>query len=83
MIEWKDQYRRKMLNYLEDISIFKEELENPSERNKGRVNEWARKWNLRENIGEEEYEWITQSGLRPERPMQTSKHIKGDGLIGL
>ena len=77
MIEWKDQYRRKMLSYLEDISIFKEELENPIERNKGRINEWARKWNLRENIGEEEYEWMTQSGLRPGKTYANIKTHKG------
>ena len=77
VIEWKDQYRRKTLHYLEDISIFKEELENPSERNKGKVNEWARKWNLRKNIGEEEYEWITQSGLRPGKTYANIKTHKG------
>ena len=77
VIMWKDQYHRKMLNYLEDISIFKEELENPSERNKGRVNEWARAWNLRENIGEEEYEWITLSGLRPGKTYANIKTHKG------
>ena len=77
MIEWKDQYHRKMLNYLEDISIFKEELENPSERNKGRVNEWAMKWNLRGNIVEEEYKWITQSVLRPRKTYANIKTHKG------
>ena len=54
-----------MLSYIEDISIFKEEIEDPSERNKARVVEWARKWNFKENIGDEELEWITSSGVRP------------------
>ena len=43
VLEWKDKYREKILNYIEDISIFKEETEDPSEINKARVVEWARK----------------------------------------
>ena len=33
VIEWKDKYCEKMLSYLQDVSIFKEEAENPFEEN--------------------------------------------------
>ena len=64
VIEWKDGYREKMLNYLEDMSIFKAETEPPLEKNEQKVNQWAHKWFNEENIGEEELEWITCSGTR-------------------
>ena len=44
VIEWKDKYREKMLSYLQDVSISKEEAENPLEDNERKVNEWAQKW---------------------------------------
>ena len=61
VIKWKDKYREKMLNYLKDMSIFKEETERPLEKNEQKVNQWAHKWFNEENIGEEELEWITCS----------------------
>ena len=72
------QYREKMLSYIEDISIFKEETEDPRERNKARVVEWERKWNFKENIGDEELEWITSSGVRPGKTYANIKTHKAD-----
>ena len=60
--EWKDKYCVKMLNCLEDMSIFKGETEPPQEKNEQKVNQWAHKWFNEENIGEKELEWITCSG---------------------
>ena len=65
VLKWKDKYQEKMLSYLEDTSIFKEEPKDPSERNKARIVEWARKWNFQENIENKELEWITIRGVRP------------------
>ena len=56
VIDWKDKYLEKMLNYLEGISIFKEETEPPLEKNEQKVNQWAHKWFIEENVGEEELE---------------------------
>ena len=63
LLEWKDKYREKMLSYRENI--FQEDTEDPSERSKAKVVQWARKWNFKENIRDEELEWITSSGVRP------------------
>ena len=42
VVEWKNNYRQEMLKYLEDISIFEEESEDPSIRNLQRVQKWAK-----------------------------------------
>ena len=59
LIGWKSNYRKEMLKYLEDISIFKEESEDPGIRNLQRVQKWAEKWHREERISEEQMEWIT------------------------
>ena len=53
-----------MLNYPEDVSIFKEEDESPLEMNQQKVNQWVEKWYREKNIGEEEYEWILCGNTR-------------------
>ena len=58
VIEWKGDHKEKMLNYLDDVSIFKEEDESPLEMNQQNVSQWVEKWYREKNIGEEEYEWI-------------------------
>ena len=78
VLEWKDMYREKILSYIEDISIFNEETGDPSEINKARVVEWAKKWNFKENIGDEELEWITSSGVRPGKAYANIKTHKAD-----
>ena len=71
VIEWKENYKEKMLNYLKDLSIFKEEDESPLEMNQQKVNQWVEKWYRQENIGEEEYEWILCSKRDLAKLMQT------------
>ena len=78
VLEWKDKYREKMLSYFENLSIFQEETKDPSERNKARVVERARKWNFQEKIGDEELEWITISGVRPGKTYANIKTHKAD-----
>ena len=56
--ESKETYHRKMLNYLEDTSIFREDHEDQCEINERKVNDWVNKWNREEQLGEEEGNWI-------------------------
>ena len=65
VVEWKNKYKQRMLNYLEDINVFKEETEDPSQRNMERVQKWAVKWNREEQIGEEEMDWIVSVTSKP------------------
>lgn len=65
VVESKERYRKKMLEYLEDISIFKENEEEQTETNEKRVNNWVKKWDRREQLGSEETEWIACAKTRP------------------
>ena len=64
VIEWKENYMKQMLKYLENISIFKEEEENPTLQNLKRIQEWTNKWHSEEQIGEEEKDWIETGGSK-------------------
>ena len=59
VIESKETYRlKKMLNYLEDTNIFREDHEDQCEINERKVNNWVNKWQRKEQLGEEEGNWI-------------------------
>ena len=45
-IELKERYNKKMLNYLEDVSILQENDEDQCHANEKKVNDWVRKWHL-------------------------------------
>ena len=65
VIEWKHKYKEGILKYLEDINIFKEENDNPCNRNLQKVKNWTIKWYDECQIGEEEREWITSVNSKP------------------
>ena len=43
-IEWKERYRSKVEDYLEDTRIFRDEDHDMSQENKDKVIAWANKW---------------------------------------
>ena len=65
VIEWKHKYKEGILKYLEDINFFKEESDNPCNRNLQKVKNWTVKWYDECQIGEEEREWITSVNSKP------------------
>ena len=58
VLESKERYKEKMLQYLEDISVFREDEDNQSRENEEKVNNWVMKWEREEQIGREEAEYI-------------------------
>ena len=65
VVELKETYNKKMLNYLEDVSIFQENHEDQCQVNEKKVNDWVRKWENQEQLGGEEAEWILSSKTKP------------------
>ena len=65
VVELKERYNKKMLNYLEDVSIFQENDEDQCQANEKKVNDWVRKWENQEQLGGEEAEWILSSKTKP------------------
>ena len=53
-IEWKERYRSKVEDYLEDTRIFREKDHDMSQENKDKVIAWTNKWHDKEVINEEE-----------------------------
>ena len=64
-IEWKERYRSKVEDYLEDTRIFREEDHDMSQENIDKVIALANKWHDKEVISEEEKEWIIPKEVRP------------------
>ena len=44
VIESKEQYKEKMLKYLENENIFKEDQADVIKENEEKVNKWVKKW---------------------------------------
>ena len=65
VFESKERYKAKMLQYLEDISVFREDGEDQSRENEEKVNNWAIKWEREEQIGTEEEEYIICGNTKP------------------
>ena len=49
----KERYKRKMLDYQEDVSMFQENGEGQCQTNEKKVNDWVRKWEIQEQLGGE------------------------------
>ena len=67
VLESKERYKAKMLQYLEDISVFREDGEDQSRKNEEKVNNWVTKWEREEQIGTEEAEHIICGNTKPAR----------------
>ena len=65
VLESKERYKEKMLQYLEDISVFREDGENQSRENEEKVNNWVMKWEREQQIGTEEAEYIICGNTKP------------------
>ena len=48
VLESKERYKAKMLQYLEDINVFREDGEDQSRENEEKVNNWVTKWERKE-----------------------------------
>ena len=72
-IEWKERYRSKVEDYLEDTRIFREEDHDMSQENKDKVIAWENKWHDKEVISEEEKEWMNKKN-EIEKARQKMKH---------
>ena len=48
MLKLMERYKEKMLLYLEDISVFREDGEDQSGENEEKVNNWVTKWEREE-----------------------------------
>ena len=44
VIDWKSKYIQNVSNYIGDSQTFRQEREDPSERHRVRVEQWADKW---------------------------------------
>ena len=60
-----ERYKAKMLQYLEDISVFREDGEDQSRENEEKLNNWVTKWEREEQIGTEEAEYIICGNTKP------------------
>ena len=58
MIDWKSKYIENISNYVGDKSTFRKEIENPTEKHKMLVNEWAEKWLEVGDITQDEADWV-------------------------
>ena len=65
VLESKERYKTKMLQYLEDISVFRQDGEDQSRENEEKVNSWVMKWERVEQIGSEEAEYIICGNTKP------------------
>ena len=54
-----------MLQYLEDICVFREDGEDQSRENEEKVNNWVTKWEREEQISTEEAEYIICGNTKP------------------
>ena len=76
VVELKERYERKMLDYLEDVSIFQDNDEDQCQENEKKVSDWVRKWENQEQLGGEEAEWILSSETRPAKACANIKTHK-------
>ena len=76
VVKCKERYKRKMLDYLEDVSIFQENGEDQCQANMKKVNDWVRKWEYQEQLGGEKAEWILTSKTRPAKAYANIKTDK-------
>ena len=65
VLESKERYKEKMLQYLEDIRVFREDGEDQSRENEEKVKNWITKWEREEQIGTEEAEYIICGSTKP------------------
>ena len=63
VIEEKERYKQKMLQYLEDTNTFREDEEDQSEEYQKEVKQWVEKW--KDSISEEEQVWIQKETVNP------------------
>ena len=64
-IEWKERYKNKVEDYLQDTKIFRQEDQDRSDENQRKVIDWANKWHDKEVISEEEMNWIIPAKVKP------------------
>ena len=64
-IEWKERYKNKVEDYLQDTRIFRQEDQDRSDENQRKVIDWANKWHDKEVISEEEMNWIIPAKVKP------------------
>ena len=72
--ESKERYNRMMLQYLEDKNTFKEDKEEQSPINAQKVKNWVTKWQNKDEIREEEADWI--SCFDTNKPAKVYANIK-------
>ena len=67
VVEFKDVYIDKVNEYLEDVSIFRRDVEDNTISNRRKVLAWCKKWKSRKVISGKEEEWIAIKDTSPGR----------------
>ena len=57
VIESKEEYKEKMLKYLENKNIFEDDQTDSIKENEEKVNKWVKKWEREDQIGEVEIDY--------------------------
>ena len=65
VIDWKSTYIENISNYIGDRSIFRQEIDNPTEKHKMLVNQWAEKWLEVGDITQDEADWVKTPNAKP------------------
>ena len=79
-IEWKERYKKKVEDYLQDTRIFRQGDQDRSDENQTKVIDWANKWHDKEVISEEEMNWIIPPKVKPGNVYANLKAHKEDLL---
>ena len=65
MINWKSKYIENISNYIGDRSTCRQEIDNPTEKHKMLVNQWAEKWLGVGDITQDEADWVKTPNAKP------------------
>ena len=65
VIDSKSKYTQNISNYIGDGSIFRQEIENLTEKHKMLVNQWADKWLEVGDIAQDEANWVKTPNAKP------------------
>ena len=65
VIDWKSKYIENISNYIGDRSTFRQEIDNPTEKHKMLVKQWAEKWLEVGDITQDEADWVKTPNAKP------------------
>ena len=65
VVDWKSNYESKVLEYLQDVSTFRQSDENPNELISEKVDNFIERWQGDDGLSEEECNWIKVHNPKP------------------